>query len=882
MEELCAGLGVDPKMGLTEEQVRERLIAEGGNVFSQGPRISFPYRLLLLLQQNLLVFLQLLHLLSLIRPLNSEGGVSKLLHILLILFYLAPLMYRSYVRKKEEIIAGMEVMDTVRCMRKGVVVFVDTAHLVKGDIVFLATDNVVPADAKVLKTESLYVDRGNLTGEKMVFRAKTGDLIRRGEKIICGIANAVVVATGDHTEEGQLRLQNQYMDSTLQIPSLSEAFLTVLTALIVCLGVLIAQYDLDFPAYKHLIVISLIIARFYEDYYTCQIVVSSITQRQIEGLGLSIQNYPSPDIVSNLSRICVNLDDFVMKKKKQVSRVYVNGGVKTVKEMKLGEGVELAECCVLGNAAVFEVNPAVKEKRVIGSQEEGALLMFAESIVDIPSLQSYQKTYQHYEKDNYHLYIRTQIHPDSTYSHKLVCVGNPDYILRYVQWENIGKNRCSVERNRLEEVILKMKEAGYGVIMTAYRDLKTEFPVDFVFNRENLPLGNWTLGGILALNDELLQSFGTALSAFRENGIPVTAFTTGSYQDTVSYLRQLGVIEGEVKSDTVLNTEEMTVVNGEKVPIAGILTVVEKEAVVVVCHLRMNDRYDLVKEMQERDGEVGYVSGALNDIPPMRGAGFSVAISTEDVLLQNCNFSLSFPDPQPIISMKSISSTEPHRRTSTLHHLWGLFFTQLGIFPLAFCIPRFEAAQWIALFMEVGALNAPCYTFGPIARKWGVEAGVLSLFAGYFAFFFVLADFGIPLSGLWTSDLTTFSSAGSGPFTPCIYESTSNCYHDSAFLHAQTAFFISVAASQWTLYLLMQLEDYFRGRSSLHWGTIHMTYFFKLVFLMLLATIPKLREIVKLTPLHFEHFGFPGVTLVVCVYGGHLLLNKVISILRDK
>lgn len=877
--EACEALGVDPKMGLSDAQVMERLIAEGGNVFSPPPRVHFLYSLLLFAQQNILVWLQFALLLTVIRPLNEEGNVSKLLHILLVIFFMAPLLYRTYTKKKDEIMATLEIMDNIRCMRKGVVAFVDTAHLVRGDIVFLSTDCPVPADVKVLKTESLYVDVSPISGDLTVFRAKSEDLLLRGSKIICGIANAVVVEVGDRTEEGKKRMGNQRAELTLQMPTAIELLLLVIVLAVVGLGLSLAYWETHWYPMKHLVIIVLIIVRFYEDYYTAQFVVSAITQRQLEGLGLAIGNYPDIEALRQVSHICINLDDFVKRKRKQVSKLYVNGRVAGAKDLRPGEGYEVGKCCVLGNNAVFEVNPAVKERRVIGSPEDAALLLFAENQVDVSELQEYRKTFQYYERDSYQLNIRTQINSDTDYQHKLICIGNPDYLLKQIKWEHVGKSKREIDRNSLEEVISKLKDSGYSIIMAAYLDLKSsDYSLNYSFARDNVPLGDWTLGGILALNDELLESFDSSLEEFRATGFRVTAFTVSTYQDTLTYFSQLGLIPSAQSSENILKTDEFTFINGEQIPISQILDIVKNVPVVIVCHLRMNDRFDLVSQLPN----TAYMSGALTDIPPMRGTSFSISLSLEDTMQQNSNFCMATPDPKALVRMKEICETEKQRRQSTVMHLWGLFLSQLGVFVLGILIPRFDPAQLIALFMEIGAVNAPCYTFGPIARKWGFEAGLMSLFAGCYAFFYVLADFGIPLEGLWTADLTSFTASGSGPFTACFYEQSGFCYSEVAFLHAQTAFFMSVAAAQWTLYALMQVEDHFRDRKSLHWGTIHITYFFKLVFLMLLSVIPKLRDIVRLTPLHFEHFTFPGVTVALSSYGAHLLLAKAWSILVDK
>ncbi|MFG2792502.1 cation-translocating P-type ATPase [Streptomyces sp. NPDC048419] len=88
---------------------------------------------------------------------------------------------------------------------------VDAAGLGAGDVIELETDDVVPADARLLWQEGLEVDESALTGESLPVEKQTdptpdapiGDrscMVFEGTTVVAGLARAVVVDTGEHTE----------------------------------------------------------------------------------------------------------------------------------------------------------------------------------------------------------------------------------------------------------------------------------------------------------------------------------------------------------------------------------------------------------------------------------------------------------------------------------------------------------------------------------------------------------------------------------------------------------------------------------------------------------------------------------------------------------
>lgn len=107
---------------------------------------------------------------------------------------------------------------------------VSVDQLVPGDIIVLAEGEKVPADARILYAESLRVDESQLTGESEPISKQLlpleedrevyeqTNMLFQGSFIVAGDVTAVVVATGNNTEFGQLAAlsTNQPVNSPVQ------------------------------------------------------------------------------------------------------------------------------------------------------------------------------------------------------------------------------------------------------------------------------------------------------------------------------------------------------------------------------------------------------------------------------------------------------------------------------------------------------------------------------------------------------------------------------------------------------------------------------------------------------------------------------------------
>lgn len=212
VEETLAQLnaGVD---GLSPEECAKRLAHFGPNEVRSIHRV-LPWKVLLEQFKNVLILILLLA--SLISIFLGHG-IEAVAIIVIVLFAVLLGFIQEY--RAERAIEKLREMaaPTARVMRNGAEVTVLARKIVPGDILLLQAGDRVPADTRVIESINLQADESILTGESVPVAKQTaplaGEKIAVGERtnmvfsgttITYGRGRAVVVATGMHTEFGQI------------------------------------------------------------------------------------------------------------------------------------------------------------------------------------------------------------------------------------------------------------------------------------------------------------------------------------------------------------------------------------------------------------------------------------------------------------------------------------------------------------------------------------------------------------------------------------------------------------------------------------------------------------------------------------------------------
>ncbi len=202
----------DYKEGLSEHQVKERLLKDGQNVLT-GKRAVHPAKIITAQFKDILVIILLI-----CTAVSVFMGEYTEAIAIAVIVLLNAAMGAAQEYKAEKTIEALKNMAApkARVMRSGALKQIPAAEVVRGDIIEVCEGDRVPADAQVISESSLFSDEAMLTGESVPVQKTAGtasqseslpdrqDMLYMGTTITRGKGKALVVGTGMKTQMGKI------------------------------------------------------------------------------------------------------------------------------------------------------------------------------------------------------------------------------------------------------------------------------------------------------------------------------------------------------------------------------------------------------------------------------------------------------------------------------------------------------------------------------------------------------------------------------------------------------------------------------------------------------------------------------------------------------
>src|SRR5271157_4782412 len=214
LDDILRNLGVDPAVGLLEDDVQKRYAKEGPNEIPRHKPSFWEIYIRPMLNWLIIVW-----------PINS-AVLLILGNVLSSIFALAVISVNAIVFIFQQVRAQVK-LEALRKMapynstviRGGKKQVVPSREIVTGDVIELNQGSNVPADARILNASSLQLNEASLTGESVPMEKKSHDIdpgtgplplqqrdntIYLGTDVASGHCQAVVVAIGAKTELGKI------------------------------------------------------------------------------------------------------------------------------------------------------------------------------------------------------------------------------------------------------------------------------------------------------------------------------------------------------------------------------------------------------------------------------------------------------------------------------------------------------------------------------------------------------------------------------------------------------------------------------------------------------------------------------------------------------
>src|ERR687893_2097946 len=218
-EEVLAGLGSDPRRGLSTEEARSRLERYGPNGLEAERPLPAWRRFLAQFQDTLVILLLIATAISV--GLWAYERVSALPYEGLAIFAIVLLNGAlGYVQESraERAVAALRAMSAAEAsvVRDGERGSIPAAELVPGDVILVEEGDTIPADARLIESTALQASEASLTGESLpvskgiapieeeVGLGDSTNMVFSGSAATYGRGKAVVTATGMRTELGKV------------------------------------------------------------------------------------------------------------------------------------------------------------------------------------------------------------------------------------------------------------------------------------------------------------------------------------------------------------------------------------------------------------------------------------------------------------------------------------------------------------------------------------------------------------------------------------------------------------------------------------------------------------------------------------------------------
>jgi len=503
----------------------------------------------------------------------------------------------------------------VATLRDGIVTEIDTSLLVPGDIIVLSEGERIPADARTVEAENLRVDESQLTGESQPINKQVQELsegkevyeqsnmLFQGSFIVAGETRAVVVATGNDTEFGQLAALTK--DAGAESPVQQKMDKLISQIISVVAGIALVAFALSMARGMDIteslrFVLALSVSAVPESLPVAISVVLVLGMRRMAAKNALVRTMRAIETIGVITTIATDKTGTLTKNQLTVQDTWIPFGSKKEFVSLFARAINHSSHKVhdpLDNALA---RYAEEHRTAHPRQTPLASFAFDQSVAMSGNLWHNGANYQ------------------------LVVKGAPEHVLE----------RCDISQNEHEHASLALHQLtsnGYRVIAIAHHILKR--PVSSL--HELPPREKLTFDGFVAVADILRPEARQAVRAALAAGVSVRMITGDHFETAYHIGKQLGMVSSR---DQVFDSRHMHVMSDEALD-----KVIDN--IRVFSRVTPEHKYRILALLKKRD-ITAMTGDGVNDVPALAnahvgiamGSGAHIAKDAGDIILMDDNF----------------------------------------------------------------------------------------------------------------------------------------------------------------------------------------------------------------------------------------------------
>ena len=640
-------LNVDPKVGLTTEEVNIRLEKYGQNKLKGKPKKTL-FQLFVAQLKDVLIYVLIGAAIINIITHWPHGFTDALIILSVVLINAVVGVVQE--SKAEKALEALQQMTTPKSLvrRNGEVIEVSSEELVPGDILVIDAGRFIPADVRLIESANLQIEESALTGES-VPSEKNADFITNDEKIpvgdkenmafmstmaTYGRGEGVVVETGMETEIGKIAKILDEDDNTLtplQI-KLDELGKTLgymamgICAVIFVIGLFQGRPVLD----MFMTAISLAVAAIPEGLVAIVAIVLSMGVTRMSKINAIVRKLPAVETLGAVNIICSDKTGTLTQNKMTVVKTYTYENLKDISSEKNQKAnpdeAELIRSFVLCSDA------SIDSGQDIGDPTEVALVVLGDKFnLEKNALNAKYKRVGENPFDSDRKLMSTLNEEGSKF--RVHTKGAIDNIL--VRSTKILINGEIVDltqemKNKILKVTEEMSDDALRVLGVAFKDVDNKISPEEMEN-------NLVVIGIVGMIDPPRTEVKDSIAEAKRAGI-TPIMITGDHKNTaVAIAKELGIATDISQSLTGAEIDEIS--DEEFAKNIGNYR--------VFARVSPEHKVKIVRAFKEKGNIVSMTGDGVNDAPSLKFADIGVAMGitgtdvskgASDMILTDDNF----------------------------------------------------------------------------------------------------------------------------------------------------------------------------------------------------------------------------------------------------
>ncbi len=656
-EDVLAELQVEPKHGLTEEQVIQRREKYGRNeIIDRGGRSIWKMLWAQLTDTMVLVLFAA----AVISILVSDWKDAIAIVAIVLLNTIIGL-FQEY--KAEKAMNALKQMASpyVKVRRNGKTSEIDSKDLVPGDIIFLEAGSKIPADSRLINSANIRVEEASLTGESepidktipalFTENLQLGDrtnMLYMGTTVTYGRGEGAVVNTGMATELGQIAEMIQGVEED-QTPLQKRMDKMGKTLAIISLGVVALVFFLGLlrgenPADMILTAVALAVAAVPEGLPAVVAIALALgAQRMLKNQAL-IRKLPAVETLGSVTVISSDKTGTLTANQMQLTILDVAGNTLQIDclpgdcdpELVLDQLSPEMQLLLIGgtlnnDAQITQLEEDIKGIKILGDPTEGALLAAANNLglsknnldqlfprmAEVPFTSERKRMTTLHQINNQNQLVLPpipQVKSDIELSIMSFTKGAVDGLLEICSAVYVNGEVLELDanwRSRIESTTDKMAKDGLRVLGLAFQvqsdlpesDIETQTERDLVFV------------GLYGMMDPPRPEAYQAIQISQQAGIR-TIMITGDHPLTAERIaRDLGIF----RDGRVVTGRELSQMSDQD--LEEIVSDVN-----VFARVSPEHKLRIVTALQNKGEIVAMTGDGVNDAPALRKADIGVAM----------------------------------------------------------------------------------------------------------------------------------------------------------------------------------------------------------------------------------------------------------------